>query len=204
MINFSQSRRAGQRWFLVAAATFTSACSGPQPLHIAVQEDDEQAYLTMLADDEAISPREAFLRDRARTAGQSIEQAIAADELLSTTKNPFRAKKDSRAVSRGAVIYKYNCMRCHGADVDGRGPDMTEPLPEMDFHRFATRFAVTIHGGAPSRWFRVIRDGLTSEHLGADGQPLIMQPFARELSQEQIWLVVTYLQSLDAYAQDRQ
>ena len=89
-------------------------------------------------------------------------------------------------------------MSCHGADAKGSGPEMTQSTEEMNFHRFSTRFAVTLHGGAPSKWFRVIDEGVASETgVDVEGRPLVMKPFHDILAREQIWLVVTYLQSLE-------
>jgi mono/diheme cytochrome c family protein len=43
----------------------------------------------------------------------------------------------------------------------------------------------------------VIRDG-SGDLVGyADGPTLAMPPFGDQLTREQIWLVITYLQSLD-------
>jgi mono/diheme cytochrome c family protein len=172
------------------------ACSGPQPLHVAIRPADEEAYLGVLAN-ESQTPREAFLRTKAVASGQSFEQVEAADRAISATENPFRARHDPKAVSQGAVIYKYNCMNCHGANADGRGPEASQPTDAMNFHRFATRFAVTLHGGAPSKWFRIISDGATAAEANeSHDKPLTMEPFRDKLAREQIWLVVTYLQSL--------
>lgn len=178
------------------AVLLLSCCAGPRSLDSAIIAADEQAYLGAVSGSSS-TPRDLFFRERAAQSHQSVEQVMAADLALSTTKNPFSARKDPTAVSRGAVIYKYNCMNCHGVHADGRGPESVEPTEPMDFHRFSTRFAVTLHGGAPSRWFRVIDEGTVSES-GQDplGNPLVMESFHDTLAREQIWLVVTYLQSL--------
>lgn len=181
---------------LVGAAITMHGCAGPQPLDKAIHANDEQAYLGAMSD-AALTPREAFYRARAGSTGMSVEEVKAQDVALSTTKNPFSARHDPEAVSQGAVLYKYNCMNCHGANADGHGSDVPTPTDEMNFHKFSTRFAVTLHGGAPSKWFRIINDGTTSaQGHDANGQPLVMEPFSDKLAREQIWLIVTYLQSL--------
>ena len=188
---------------MAGIAIILHACSGPQPLDIAIRPTDELAYLGALSGD-GVMPREVFLRAKSNATGKTFEQVEQEDLSLSTTKNPFNAKKDPEAVSRGAVIYKYNCMNCHGIDATGHGPEMPQSSEEMDFHRFSTRFAVTLHGGAPSKWFRIIDEGVTSEMgVDAEGKPLIMKPFHDNLAREQIWMVVTYLQSLDNNAEHR-
>ena len=178
------------------ALLMLNCCAGPRSLDTAINAVDEQAYLGAMSGSSS-TPRESFFRERAAQSQRSIEQIMAADLAMSATKNPFNARKDPVAVSRGAVIYKYNCMNCHGVEADGNGAEVPQPTESMDFHRFSTRFAVTLHGGAPSRWFRVIDEGTVSE-TGVDpqGKPLVMEPFHDTLAREQIWLVVTYLQSL--------
>jgi len=183
--------------FAVPLILVAGSCSGPQPLHDAIDPADEQAYLSSFRDG-LQTPRDAFYEARAAATKQPIAQVRDSDSAFSEEENPFDAGDDAAAVSRGAVIYKYNCMNCHGKDADGRGPDMTVTTDAMDFHRFAMRFAVTLHRGAPSRWYRVIADGTTSATAGPDGKPLVMEPFRDRLSREQIWEVITYLQSLDA------
>jgi mono/diheme cytochrome c family protein len=164
---------------------------------VAIRPADEQDYMLAVSG-KADAPRTAFLRAKANQTGQSYAEAEAADLALSTTSNPFNARRDPDAVSRGAVIYKHNCMRCHGANADGYGPDVSAPTSDMGFRQFSTRFAVTLHGGAPSKWFRIISDGvMSSEAVDAGGLPLVMAPFRETLAREQIWLTVTYLQSLD-------
>ncbi|MFQ5590391.1 MAG: c-type cytochrome [Phycisphaerae bacterium] len=196
--------RRGVRLFGAAGISATAlgglACSGPIPLSVAIHSADEDAYLTYIHN-RAQSPREAFYAWKAEMNGRSVAEVRVADNALSTGHNPFSARKDNRAVSQGAVIYKYNCRSCHGERADGRGRDVTYPQPTMDAHRFAKRFAATIHGGAPRKWFRRISEGRTSEIVNPDGTRNTMPPFANTLAREQIWLVITYLQSLDVYAE---
>jgi mono/diheme cytochrome c family protein len=148
----------------------------------------------------AETPRAAFLRSEAARLGISVDEAERRDEALADAGNPFDARRDPRAVSRGAVIYRHECASCHGESADGRGALLPVPMPSMDFHRAGVRFAVTLHGGAPKRWFRTIRDGTVAEVESEDGSPLRIEMPAYEgrLSHEQMWLVVTYLQSIDA------
>lgn len=184
------------RCTIAALAIPITSCSGPQPLHRAILPEHQAEFARIVADGSG-SPREGFYAWRAAQSGMTVEAARAADSALSETHNPFNARRDPDAVSRGAVIFEQQCAACHGVRADGRGPMMAARLPEMDFHRFATRFAVTIHRGAPGKWFRAIRDGAESSALDSSGAPFTMQPFGEVLAREQIWLVVTYLQSLD-------
>jgi mono/diheme cytochrome c family protein len=176
-----------------------SCCSGPQPLSRAINPADETEYLAMIGDPNE-TPRRVFLQARAAKQELTIDEAEQQDLALSTTKNPFNARSDQDAVSRGAVIYKHECLMCHGENADGRGPAMPVAIPAMDFHRSGMRFAVTVHGGAPRSWFRTIHDGTSVEVEDNDGTSLTldMPAYGERLAREQIWLVITYLQSVDA------
>lgn len=186
---------------LGASAIILACCSGPQPLDRAINPADERAYLGMLGADGANeTPRIAFLEAKAAGEGISIEEAIRRDLALGVKRNPFDARSDQDAVSRGAVIYKHECLMCHGENAEGHGPLMPVELSEMNFHRFGMRFAVTVHHGAPKSWFQTILHGRTKDMETADGETITLEMPAYEdqLAYEQIWLVITYLQSLDA------
>lgn len=174
------------------------ACSGPQPLSLAIRPDDERTYLYYL-NQENLNGRTAYLKWMAAEQSTTVSKIESADTTLSTTRNPFDAYSDFNAVSRGAVIYKFHCARCHGEDARGRGPSALPDHPANDFHGFAQRFASTIHRGAPRRWFRSISDGFGDVIAYPDGRSQAMPPFKDKLTREQIWLVITYLQSLDAH-----
>jgi mono/diheme cytochrome c family protein len=174
------------------------ACSGPQPLGQAIQPTDEAAYSTALASNAQQTPAAAYLSVRASELGLSEEEALARDITLSTTKNPFDARKDPVAVSRGAVVYKQHCANCHGVNADGQGEFLSEGMRLADFHDFSHRFAVTLHGGAPKSWFKKISEGYVDEEAEGDMTHAVMPDFGDTLAREQIWLVITYLQSLDA------
>ena len=187
-------RLAGMTGLLLAG------CSGPQPLATAIRPADQQAYEAAIQRHGG-SVREAFFAARAAQTGRTVEQIMVADAAISTTKNPFHANTDPAAVSQGAVIYQALCMRCHGNDVQGGGPDVLPSHPTKDFHAFDKRFAVTLHGGAPRAWFEKISNG-HGETVNYPGGPSPAMPaFKDVLAREHIWLAITYLQSLDAYAE---
>jgi len=178
---------------------FMATCSGPQPLARAIVPQDEQDYIEMMSTADQ-TPAQAFLARRAVKLGVSVEEARQRDNALSNNKNPFKARHDPSAVSRGAVIYKHECMTCHGEKVDGRGPTLPVPLKSLNFHRTGLRFDITMRGGAASKWFKTIRAGTEVQAKDAEGNPITikMPNYLDRLSKEQVWLVVTYLQSLDA------
>ena len=180
---------------LVVGLVLAVGCSGPQPLNRAIWPQHQREYEAAVA--QAATPRDAWYAYRARQESKSIEQVRQADEALSTTHNPFNARRDPAAVSRGAVIFQANCARCHGFDVRGHGPDMLASHPTKDFHAFDKRFAVTLHGGAPRSWFRKIAEGYGPQVAYPGGTSRAMPAFGQTLAREQIWLAITYLQSLD-------
>lgn len=173
-------------------------CAGPPSLSRAIFKADRDAYAAAVADTTK-SPKDAFLTWKAKERGISAAEAARRDAAMSTVKNPFSANRDRSAVSLGAVVYSNHCQRCHGENVDGRGPDVLPVAPCKDFHAFDKRFAATVHGGAPRTWFAKIRDGHGGIVQYPDGPGCAMPAFGKTLSNEQIWLAITYLQSLDMY-----
>lgn len=175
----------------------TLDCSGPLPLPTAIRAEDESAYLERL-NAANYNGRAAFLAWMAEERQQNAASLEVQDRELSPTKNPFDAYNDAVAVSRGAVIYKFHCARCHGDDARGRGPSALADHPANDFHSFGNRFASTLHRGAPRRWCKSITEGYGDTVQYPDGPGKAMPAFGDKLTREQVWLVITYLQSLDA------
>lgn len=184
---------------LASLICMCGSCGGPQPLRVAIDPRDESEYLKRL-NAAAGDGRAAYVAWMAEERQAPEAAILAADGQLSSTRNPFDAHEDVQAVSRGAVIYKMHCARCHGTDAQGRGPSTLPEYPAPDFHSFAKRFAATLHRGAPRKWFRVIRDGDGDPVDYPDGRTSAMPSFSDSLTREQIWLVITYLQSLDMHA----
>ncbi len=198
---FSHWNVVGHRWgmALVLLAPILGSCAGPQPLHVAIDPQDESTYLRF-ANDANLNGRVAFANWMSEERGISPEEVLRLDAELSSTRNPFDAYRDKQAVSRGAVIYRIHCFRCHGDDARGHGPATLADHPANDFKTFSSRFAATLHRGAPRKWFRVIRDGDGDVVQYPDEKTTAMPAFSQTLAREQIWLVITYLQSLDMHA----
>lgn len=184
---------------LVLLASVLGSCAGPQPLSVAIIPRDETEYLAF-ANDANLNGRQAFANWMSRERGKSPEEILRLDSQISDTRNPFDAYDDVQAVSRGAVIYTIHCLRCHGEDARGHGPATLEGYPANDFKSLGSRFAATLHRGAPRKWFRVIRDGSGDVVRYPDQETTAMPPFEDQLAKEQIWQVITYLQSLDMHA----
>jgi len=87
-------------------------------------------------------------------------------------KNPHEG--DATAVATGAKLYQsYNCVDCHG--VDGSGA-MAPSLADGRWH----------FGGAPAEVFESIYQG----------RPEGMPAWGSLISEDQVWLLVTYVRSL--------
>lgn len=186
----------------LAGFALATSCSGPQRLSDAINPADEAAYLEHL-NAEKLDGRLAYLKWKAQEEKVPLSQIERRDAEISTTRNPFDAHRDARAVSRGAVIYQFHCARCHGDDARGRGPSALPDHPANNFHGFDQRFASTLHRGAPKRWFKSITEGYGEMVNYPDGTTPAMPPFGDKLAREQVWLVITYLQSLDMHAPKR-
>lgn len=178
---------------------WVASCAGPQPLHRAIDQSDEDAYVAYLNEVNGDAAT-AYTHWMAIERGTTAADILAEDKRVSVTRNPFDAHRDPRAVSRGAVLYKLHCVRCHGEDSRGQGPSTLKDHPATDFKTFGKRLAATLHRGAPKKWFRVIRDGSGDMVKYPDQETTAMPAFGNALTREQIWLVITYLQSLDIHA----
>lgn len=193
-------RRIGRCGAVIVGCTvFASSCAGPQRLSHAIRDEDRVAYTEALnaANGDAQS---AFARWMSEERGTGADQLIQEDTALSAVRNPFDAHRDAAAVSRGAVLYEIHCGRCHGEDASGGGPSSLPDYPATSFKTFGKRIGAALHRGAPKKWFRVIRDGSGELVDYPDGRTRAMPAFGEQFTNEQIWLVITYLQSLEMHA----
>ena len=89
--------------------------------------------------------------------------------------NPYRGDKE--AIRVGSSAYNQNCARCHG--LEGISGGMSPVLREMDIDKENDQafMSVTLRGAA--------RNG-----------KVYMQPFKGTLSQEAIWAIRSYIDSL--------
>ena len=100
--------------------------------------------------------------------------AAAADETggadQSSATNPFAGNADA-AKSGRQIFLQTGCYNCHGLDAKGGGiaPDLS--ASKLD----------------PQQMFRTIHDGRPGT---------LMPSWGKELSSDEIWKVITYLQSL--------
>jgi PQQ-dependent dehydrogenase (methanol/ethanol family) len=105
------------------------------------------------------------------TATVLICVAVPSAQQSDTTRNPLGT--NPAAIAAGQQLYNRTCQACHGpAGVGERGP--------------ALNTGAFAHGREDGDLFHVIRDGVTGSQ---------MPPF-RELSDEQVWQLVSYVRSL--------
>ena len=95
-------------------------------------------------------------------------------------KNPLTA--DAKTLAAGKGIFKDKCQRCHGPGGLGDGPDADPDATDMDLTN-------------PKRAER--NDDGTVYYKVSNGRKKPKMPaFKEELNEQQIWTVVTYVQSL--------
>ena len=93
--------------------------------------------------------------------------------------NPVEAT--SASVARGRQRYVFSCRQCHGNTGKGDGDMSHAGGVPSDFTD-----AVWQHGVTDGEIFLVIRDGVTAD----------MQPYDRQIPEEDIWHLVNYIKSL--------
>lgn len=99
-----------------------------------------------------------------------------------TKKNPLTA--DAATLAAGKAVYTDKCQRCHGPGGLGDGPD-SEPdaRPDMDLTN-------------PKRAAKNPDGVVYYKVLNGRRRPYKMPAFKDDLTEQQIWSVVTYVQSL--------
>ena len=92
-------------------------------------------------------------------------------QVTADTPNPM-AGNPAAVETGGAVFGKFNCAGCHAYDLTGgMGPDLTD--------------TTWIYGGKPGEIF----------HSIAEGTPRGMPPWKDRMTTDEIWQVITYIQS---------
>lgn len=111
----------------------------------------------------------------ARTGGWTVPEG-AADE-----KNPLPS--GTQTIVAGRALFQKNCQRCHGPKGVGDGPDADpDHMADMDLTN-------------PSRAARN-PDGVVFYKVWNGRQKPKMPAFKDELTREQVWAIVAYVQSL--------
>lgn len=98
-------------------------------------------------------------------------------------KNPLTV--NDAVVAAGKKLYGSNCQRCHGPEGKGNGPD-ADPMHQQDMNLTVAARAARNPDGVV---FYKIWNGRTSPK---------MPVFSKELTKEQVWAIVAYVQTLRA------
>ena len=157
-----------------------------------LREGDHFEYGKILREANNV-PRDAFFKWKVSMDGGSEESYAAADGKISETTPPFDVKKDIEAIRRGAVLYYAHCLGCHGEKADGRGPDMKQVLPKMNFRGYWKRFAIENFSKTPSKWYKKVSEGIIIQEATTESELVGMPAFDQIMAREQIWLAVGYL-----------
>ena len=82
---------------------------------------------------------------------------------------------------KGPAIYKQHCLRCHGAMLDGKGPEAAKlNKPPTDFHKYLSR----------------VKDDLELEVTIRQGRKLTaMHEWDSLLNDQQIYDLIAYIRS---------
>lgn len=124
----------------------------------------------------------AFVTSPAAGQAPATPTGWILEDDADTKKNPLTA--DAATLATGKAIYKDKCASCHGPAGLGDGPDSEpEAQPDMDLTN-------------PKRAGRNPDGVVYYKVLNGRRRPYKMPAFKGELTEQQIWTVVTYAQSL--------
>lgn len=180
---------------IVVGVLVVVGCSvGPSRLSKIIQADDAatyQRYRDQYVDNDAA----AWFAWRSDETGRSVDDLLSADDELSQTTNPF-VPTDLWAVQRGALIFQASCVECHGTTANGRGSSGQALQGSKDFSDSSMRTAIALSGNdLLGKWYQTIYEGSVTNRLMPDGSYAAMPPMGERLTQEQIWLALTWLAS---------
>lgn len=193
------SKRVRLLWIWVAPAfaafalLIVSCSSGPPELAKVIKPEQQQTYGDYLQVYQQ-NGRDAYLHWRSEETDQSVEALARKDQSLSQSTNPFSIK-DEWAVQRGAITYQAHCISCHGPSANGIATDGSKLLGSKDFHNSHVRMIASMSDGYVAKWFKKIYEGSDSGKLAEDGEPRVMPAMKDKITNEQIWLSITYLMS---------
>ena len=161
------------RILLLAAALGLSACGGPaSPIVPAPKEP-------IMGD--------AWLAKRAGERALTLEQAAARDQAITDVTPQPNLWQEPGMPTKAGELYAALCASCHGPRGKGEGAPTFEN-PPRDFGTFGLTMGFTMGGDA-------MRGGIFRKIkvASADG---IMPGFGGQLSNEQIWALVYFIEHL--------
>jgi mono/diheme cytochrome c family protein len=127
-----------------------------------------------------VAARQPF-EPSASQAAQSSASGWTIPPEAETTKNPLTV--DATVLASGKAIFKDKCQKCHGPGGRGDGPD-ADPDAQEDMDLTTAKRAARNP------------DGVVFYKVSNGRKKPKMPVFKDELTKEQIWAVVSYVQSL--------
>ena len=117
------------------------------------------------------------------SASSSVKSRPAAPSTYVNKTNPLAGNAD--AIAKGKMEYTNNCLACHGQAADGNGPAGASLSPKP------TSLVNALKETSVGYFFWRTADG-----GGMDPFKSSMPAFKGVLSEEKIWQIVTYIQTL--------
>lgn len=109
------------------------------------------------------------------------------------SKPPGAEPKNAAMVKEGAALYAQHCASCHGAQLEGQ-PDWRHRKPDG-------RMPAPPHDQSGHTWhhpdellFSIVKNGVVPPMVPEDYKS-DMQAFGGKLSDQQIWAVLSYIES---------
>jgi len=132
---------------------------------------------------------DAWLAERAADLGLTLEQAKARDQAITDATPQPNVWQEPGMPKRAGEIYAALCAACHGPQGKGEGAPAFEH-PPRNFGTFGLTMGFTMGGDK-------MRGGIFRKIEGAQRDPASLMPgFGAQLSQEQIWALVYYVEHL--------
>ena len=115
------------------------------------------------------------------TAMLSWDKVLSEEQMWDVVFYTWSLADTPERLALGRQVYRAQCARCHGADGDGRGPDVAEDMP-------------AVPAFTDARWLVVRTPRQLYEAISGTGLPgLSDHTWAEKLSDEERWAVVSYL-----------
>jgi len=123
----------------------------------------------------------AIVAQNQKGSGQASSSGWTLASDSETKKNPLAV--DERVLTTGKAVFKQKCAKCHGPSGLGDGPDAD---PDHRDHQDLTN----------PKWVDRNPDGVVFYKVSNGRRRPKMPAFKEELTEEQIWSVVAYVQTL--------
>jgi cytochrome c oxidase cbb3-type subunit 3 len=158
----------------LALTVATESCRDSRAEQPPAQQATPGTQVVPPAPTQATSAAAGDLASRFITHGEHLQPGMVNPPAGLVLRNPYEG--NAGAIATGAKLFvAYNCVDCHGADGSGA---MGPSLADGRWH----------FGGAPNEVFESIYQG----------RPEGMPAWGSLISADQIWLLVSYVRSLQA------